>query len=360
MTTSSTPDGSQYANQVGGAQAAAIAALPPEIQALLKPSKVGNRIQHALTWAARPDPQVVELHHKRNHAINRFEDIHNAPLAEMDAVARQITKRYRRRAIYTGAITSLPGGLWAVVATGVDVELTAVYSVRMAAMVAQAYGYDTSLLEEQAHLADVLALVAGVDSLRGVGNWLTREGLTHLLPDVLPKLLTRLSIQLTEDQASKLVGRIIPGIGAIVGAAVDYTFVRTAGQRSIAYYHQRYLEEHGLAAPAANALSAPSHPTVMPGGGGAVQIVPPGYGGTVEGSLVHAPASTPAAIPATSATQTAASSAATPLPHKHRRPPERVAVWLAIFAVLTLAITIAALFALTLLAISGVHQLLGH
>src|SRR5262249_14201926 len=242
-----------------GLTQAAIAALPPEIQSLVKPGKTSDRIQQAIAWAARRDPRVLAMHQALDPSIQRFEDVMRATLAHKDAVAREIARRYRHRAALTGAVTSLPGGLWAIVAAGADVQLTATYAVRMAAMIAQAYGYDTSILEEQAHLADVLALVAGIDSLRGVGNWLTREGLTHALPEVLPRILTRLSIEITEEQAAKWIGRIIPGVGAIVGGGIDYAFLRAAGERALAYYHNRFLEDNDMlpAGSSAAALAPP-------------------------------------------------------------------------------------------------------
>ncbi len=249
----------QFMNPAGGIAGQTIAALPPDIQALLKPGKTSERIQHAIAWAARRDPRVLAQHQKLDASIKTFEDIRRASLAHKDTVAREVARRYRHRAALTGAVTSLPGGLWAIVAAGADVQLTAAYSVRMASMISQAYGYDASILEEQAHLADVLALVAGIDGLRGVGNWLTREGLTHAIPEVLPKILTRMSIELTQEQAAKWVGRIIPGIGAVVGGGIDYAFLRAAGERAIAYYHNRTLEEEGLLPAGTSDLSLPSH-----------------------------------------------------------------------------------------------------
>ncbi len=160
MTTSSGPTGSGPLDLSNPVVGAAIAALPPEVQELLQPGKTSDRIQHAIAWAARRDPAVVARHRARNANIRTFEDIASAPLAQMDAVAHEIARAYRRRALLTGAVTGLPGGLWAVVAAGADVQLTAVYAARMAAQVAQAYGYDTSILLEQGHLAEVLALMA--------------------------------------------------------------------------------------------------------------------------------------------------------------------------------------------------------
>ena len=372
MATPNNPGNAQYMNPSGGIAGQTLAALPPDIQALLKPGKTSERIQHAIAWAARRDPRVLAAHQKLDASIKTFEDItRRASLANKDKVARDIARRYRHRAAMTGAVTSLPGGLWAIVAAGADVQLTAAYSVRMASMIAQAYGYDTSALTEQAHMADVLALVAGIDSLRGVGNWLTREGIVEALPRVLPKVLTRLSIELTEEQAAKWVGRIIPGVGAVVGGGLDYAFLRAAGERAIAYYHNRTLEEEGLLPAGTSDLSLPSHaqqqalppaspapmgaPTPASANGSSVTIVEgslanPGdrnthaVGGTVVSPLTEAARS--ASVPAFPKAALPAPMRAPVKPVKKGSAPERFAAYLAIFAVLAFVISIAACAAL--------------
>ncbi|HEX9412607.1 MAG TPA: EcsC family protein [Ktedonobacterales bacterium] len=318
--------------------AQAIQALPPEIQDLLKPGPQSDRISRAIGWAARRDPQVIVLH--RQHGgknVQSLEDIRSLPLGRMEDVAHHIARRYRRRAALTGALTGLPGGLWALVAAGADVQLTAIYAVRMAAGVAQSFGYDTSLPEELAQLAEVLALVAGVDSLRGIGNWLTREGLIHYLPEVLPKLLARVGAQITKEQTGKLVGRLVPGVGAAIGGAIDYSFLRVAGDKAIKFYHQRYLVDHGLAAPS----------DTQPGQ--VIAALPPGVGRTVAPAAGQTPPGSGAPV------------AAVVIPHStptpRERPPERFGVYLAVFAMVALLITIAACAALVILASSGLSNL---
>jgi EcsC family protein len=316
----------------------AIQALPPEIQDLLKPGPQSDRINKAIGWAARRDPRVIQFHqqHGAKH-VKSIEDVRALPLDQMDHVAQHMARLYRHRAALTGALTGLPGGLWALVAAGADVQLTAIYAVRMAAAIAQAYGYDTSTPEEMAQLAEVLALVAGVDSLRGIGNWLTREGLIHYLPEVLPKLLTRVGAEITKEQAAKAVGRLVPGVGAAIGGAIDYSFLRVAGDKAMAYYHHRYLVDHGLAQP------QPIEP------GRAIAALPPGVGRSLP------PAS------GQSAPVGGAASPAINLPHAvpkpRERPPERFGVYLAIFAVFALIITIAACAALIVLISMSVQQM---
>ncbi|HLY32430.1 MAG TPA: EcsC family protein, partial [Ktedonobacterales bacterium] len=339
----------------------AIQGLPPDVKQLIeKPGPTAERINHALSWASRPDESVLHEHQARDHKIIQFADIRNAPLKQMDHVAEHFAAQYRHRALLTGALTALPGGLWALVATGLDVQLTAVYAVRMAAKVAQSYGYDTSLMDEQAHLADVLALVAGVDSLRGIGNWLTREGLTSLLPRILPRILTRLSLDLTEEQAARWIGRIIPGVAAIVGGTVDYTFLRVAGERAIAYYHNRFIDEHGLLGSGVKKHAIP--------GVKDVPALPPGPAATAAAASAATTNAASDAVESTTGASAAPSAtpapvthpyavAPAPLPQKHRRSPERPAVYTAIFSIIAFLITVAALVALGVLIYQGFfHQ----
>jgi hypothetical protein len=352
MSTSGNPGDQQIA--ATGSSGSALTTLPAELESFLKPGKTPDRIQHAINWASRRDPAVLDRHKALKHQVNTFEDIQKLPLAQLDAVAKHFARAYRRRAFVTGAITGLPGGLWALVAAGADVQLTAIYAVRMAADVAQAYGYDTSIAVEQAHLAEVLALAAGVDSLRGVGNWLTREGLAHLLPELLPKLLMRLSVELTEEQAGRLVGRLIPGVGAAIAGTIDYTFLRVAGERAIAYYHNRYLVDHGL--PAENpelSLPARAFAIFTPDEPGSTQAAASSSTSSrspvVEGSLAPRPAQISSVAPAVPAVTK----------QMPNHPPERhIRFWLTVFGIFFFFITIAACAALLVLAGNGVHNLI--
>ncbi len=318
------------------AQQAVMSALPPQVQDILKPGKTPDRIQQAIAWASRRDPNVLRAHVKRGHKVKSLEDIRGLKLEQMDRVAKEFAATYRRRAAVTGAVTGLPGGLWAVVAAGADVQLTAIYAVRMASDIAQSYGYDTTDADEQAHLAEVLALAAGIDSLRGIGNWLSREGLAHVLPDVLPRILMRLSIQLTEEQAAKWVGRIIPGLGAVVAGTIDYGFLKSAGNRAVQYYHNRYLVDHGLASP--DILGAPSPSLALP------------PGPVVEGSV---------AAPGQSVGQRLALAPAKPVAPKKRAPERSLARRLVIAALMFFLATMIACVALAVIAGNWLMSL-GH
>ncbi len=327
----------------------AVDALPPEIKDLLKPGKTPDRIQQAINWAAKRDAAVVERHRARGHKIGSLEDIHTLHIEQVDKVANDFARKFRHRAALTGAITGLPGGLWAVVAAGADVQLTAVYAVRMVADIAQSYGYDTSLADEQTHLAEVLAIAAGLDSVRGIGNMVAREGLVHMLPDLLPKILMRLSVELTEEQAAKWVGRIIPGIGAAVGASIDYTFLRVAGDRAIRYYHNRYLVDHGLASP--DILPEFAQRPALPPGSAPQTSGEPAH--VVDGSLAPV---------AAAAGQQALAAPLAPAPAQkavktRKAPPERFAIWLGIFAIFWLIGTTAACVAVGYLVVTFIQNL---
>jgi hypothetical protein len=355
MSTSANPGDQQLSS--GGSGGSALATLPAELESILKPGKTPDRIQHAINWASRRDPAVLNQHKAFKHKVTTFEDIHSLPLDQLDRVAKAFARKFRERAFVTGAITGLPGGLWALVAAGADVQLTAIYAVRMAADVAQAYGYDTADVNEQAHLAEVLALAAGVDSLRGVGNWLTREGLAHVLPELLPRLLMRLSVELTEEQAARLMGRLIPGIGAAVAGAIDYTFLRVAGERAVAYYHNRYLIDHGLqpdnpelSLPArAFSVFTPDEPQLLPAAQHQPTVVDSELSPPVP--VVPAANATPAVVPA------APTAPAAPKTMPQRPPERRLRFWLTVFGIFFFLVTVAACSALLILLGNGLQNL---
>ncbi len=360
----------QYLNPAGGVVGKAFSAVPPEVQQMLnvKPGRTSERIHQVISWAAAVDPEVLRVHQRHDKRVKSLDDIRNAPIQERDRVARHFAAQYRHRAALTGAVTALPGGLWALVGMGADVQLTAIYAVRMAAKVAQSYGYDTSAVEEQAHLADVLALAAGIDSLRGVGNWLTREGMAQVLPDLLPRVLARVSVELTTEQAAKWIGRIIPGVSAVVGGAVDYTFLRAAGERAIAHYHNRALAEHttlpapdtvpALPAPAASALApriveAESAPAAPPEQPSAAQIEPAPAVAARAPEPVAREAVAPAAAPIVAPARSAREPAPKRVRETRQRRPAGVYLWL--FVIIVMAATIVACVALGSILSSAIH-----
>jgi hypothetical protein len=355
MTTADNQQEEQYLNPTGGVVGKAFGAVPPEVQSLLnvKPGRTSERIHQVISWAAAVDPEVMRLHQRHDKRIHTLDDILNAPIRERDQVARHFAAQYRHRAALTGAVTALPGGLWALVGMGADVQLTAIYAVRMAAKVAQSYGYDTSTVEEQVRLADVLALAAGIDSLRGIGNWLTREGMAQFLPEILPRVLARLSVELTTEQAAKWIGRLIPGVSAVVGGAVDYAFLRAAGERAIAYYHNRALTDRAALPPAAPPLALPAGEAPAPASIPATIVEADAAMPATAAPAVVAPVASIAsaadaaavALPAAPVEPLAApTKPATPTRAKRRGRPW--GVYLAIFVVVVLAATAIACVAL--------------
>ncbi len=172
-----------------------------------------------------------------------------------------------------------------------------------------------------------------------------------MLPDLLPKILMRLSVELTQEQAAQWVGRIIPGIGAAVGASIDYTFLRVAGDRAIRYYHNRYLVDHGLASP--DILPEFAQRPALPPGSAPQASGEPAH--VVDGSLAPVVATAAAgqqALPAPLAPASAQKAVKT-----RKSPPERFAIWLAIFAIFWLIVTTAACVAVGYLVVTGIQNL---
>jgi hypothetical protein len=139
-----------------------------------------------------------------------------------------------------------------------------------------------------------------------------------------------------------------------VAGAIDYGFLRTAGDRAVHYYHSRYLVDHGLASPEILGEPAPA------------LALPPGT--VVEGSVVPAGGAAAAAMAAQGAGgQTAAgpTQSRPPLgrqlalppaqhaPAKKRAPERSLASRLFLFAVLFFLATATACVALTVIVVQA-------
>ncbi|HKV85501.1 MAG TPA: hypothetical protein VJN88_13155, partial [Ktedonobacterales bacterium] len=166
--------------------------------------------------------------------------------------------------------------------------------------------------------------------------------------------LTRISVKLSEEQAAKLIGRLVPGVGAAIGGTIDYTFLRVAGERAISYYHTRYMVDHGLATPDTLPPAPPDNPAfarrIVDG-----SLAQPQQPGVPASEYVPIPAG-PEIARAKAALQAAQPALPAAKPgkpaKKHRSAPERVAIYIAIFAICAFGITIAACAALGFLVYS--------
>jgi len=97
------------------------------------------------------------------------------------------------------------------------------------------YGFEYNTDEETAELWIAAASAAGVDISREL---LEKEVVNRFVP----KVIQRIAVQASKEAVEKWSGRLIPVASSVIGAALNYYFVRAWGERAKAHFRQRHLE----------------------------------------------------------------------------------------------------------------------
>ena len=57
-----------------------------------------------------------------------------------------------------------------------------------------------------------------------------------------PKVIQRIAVQASKEAVEKWSGRLIPIASSVIGAGLNYYFVRAWGDRARAHFRRRHLE----------------------------------------------------------------------------------------------------------------------
>jgi hypothetical protein len=96
------------------------------------------------------------------------------------------------------------------------------------------YGFQFNTDDEIAELWIAAASAAGVDLSREL---LEKEVINKFVPKVIQRIAARASAEVVE----KWAGRVIPLASSVIGAGLNYWFVRAWGERTRTHFRQRHL-----------------------------------------------------------------------------------------------------------------------
>jgi uncharacterized membrane protein YdjX (TVP38/TMEM64 family) len=130
------------------------------------------------------------------------------------------------------------GGLLTVVP---DLGLLSAITMRTIQKLSLIYGFQFNTDDEMAELWIAAASAAGVDISREL---LEKEVINKFIP----RIIQRIAAQASGEVVEKWAGRLIPVASSLIGAGLNYYFVRTWGHRAAAHFRQRHLEVRGRAA----------------------------------------------------------------------------------------------------------------
>ena len=184
------------------------------------------------TVRVHPGPYLTHLRMTHGAAAASYQEMFQLPVAELDSIARQTVRGAMKMAGAEGAGLGLGGFATVVPDAGI---LTAI-TLRMVQKLSLIYGFEYNTDEEVAELWIAAATAAGLD--------LTKDVLEKtVLKNFVERVIARMAERLSAEFAEKAVARAVPVLSAVVGAVMNYYFVRAWGNRALAHFRQRHLEE---------------------------------------------------------------------------------------------------------------------
>src|SRR5262249_16835287 len=132
-----------------------------------------------------------------------------------------------------------------------DLGILAGITLRTIQKLSLLYGFEFNTEKETAELWIAAASAAGVDISREL---LEKEVVNHFVPKVIQRIASQASVEVVE----KWSGRLIPVASSLIGAGLNYYFVRAWGERARKHFRERHLDlRHKMAM---EAPSLHSHP----------------------------------------------------------------------------------------------------
>ena len=189
------------------------------------------------TVKVNPDKFLIQLRAAYDLPVTSFKGMQSVYVGQLDEVAASILRSSTKMAAVQGAGFGL-GGLLTVVP---DLGLLSAITVRTIEKLSLVYGFEFNTDDEMAELWIAAASAAGVDISREL---LEKEVINRFIP----RVIQRIAAQASGEVVEKWAGRLIPVASSLIGAGLNYYFVRTWGQRAQAHFRQRHMEVRRLAA----------------------------------------------------------------------------------------------------------------
>ena len=115
-----------------------------------------------------------------------------------------------------------------------DLSILAAITLRTVQKLSLLYGFEYNTDEEVGELWIAAASAAGVDISREL---LEKEVVNRFVP----RVIQRIAAQASGEVVEKWAGRLIPFASSVIGAGLNYYFVRTWGQRAQSHFREKHL-----------------------------------------------------------------------------------------------------------------------
>ncbi len=201
--------------------------------------RVEDALQRGFTQAyntVRVNPQEYLLHLRVAHGlpVNTFQGMFSVPIGTLDEIAEQAIRAGMKLAAAEGAGL----GMFGLITLVPDLSILAGITMRTIQKLSLIYGFEYNTDEETADLWLAAAAAAGVDVGR---EFVEKEVVNRLVPRVIQRIALKGGGELSE----KLAGRVIPVISSVIGAGLNFYFVRAWGERAQRHFREKHLRIAG-------------------------------------------------------------------------------------------------------------------
>jgi hypothetical protein len=198
--------------------------------------RVEAAIRGGLTTAyvgVKVNPQrfLHQLRSAHGLPIATFQDVYLVEVERLDAVANSLVRSGMKMAAAEGAGFGLGG----ILTLFPDMGILSAITLRTLQKLSLLYGFEISTDAEVAELWVAAATAAGVDISREL---VEKEVVNRFVPKVIQRIASKASSEVVE----KWAGRLVPLASSVIGAGLNYYFVRAWGRRAKEHFRNRHLE----------------------------------------------------------------------------------------------------------------------
>jgi uncharacterized protein (DUF697 family) len=160
-----------------------------------------------------------------------YEGVYSVNPEVLDRIADDTIRAHMRMAAAEGAGLGL-GGLFTMLP---DLGILAGITLRMIQKLSLLYGFSYNTEQEEAELWVAAASAAGVDISRELVE-------KQFVSKFVPKVIQRIAVSASAEIVEKWTARLIPLVSSVIGAGLNYYFVKIWGQRAAAHFRQKHRE----------------------------------------------------------------------------------------------------------------------
>ncbi len=177
-----------------------------------------------------PDRFLMELRAGHGLPVTSFQGTYSLDPPVLDDIAETIIHSGMKIAAAEGAGFGL-GGIITILP---DFSILAGVTLRTIQKLSLLYGFEYNTDDEIAELWMAAASAAGVD----LGRELVEKNVVNRL---VPRIIQQIAAKTSTEFVEKWAGRLIPVVSSVIGATLNYYFVRGWGERAHKHFREKHL-----------------------------------------------------------------------------------------------------------------------